>query len=188
MTIPPHSNRTRRYGKCVDKKSTNEDCIDIQPVHRRIFLVDCSTLICKEMGRIHIPIYNGKTNIGSPRLYNVLIVSNLGRRLFLVNSFLLSGNERVHFENNHIHLGIKDGPRIKIPISSLQSNVLIVSNKNMRTDKKTTNPNKKMKLSTNVLHDRFLRSDGALATIKPMIYGKTSTSLQEMTPFAHHVT
>ena len=35
----------------------------------------------------------------------------------------------------------------------------------MRDDKKSTKRNKKVKLSTNVLHNRFHRSDGALATI-----------------------
>ena len=36
----------------------------------------------------------------------------------------------------------------------------------MKDNKKTTKPNKKIKLSTNVLHDRFHRSDGSLAIIK----------------------
>ena len=96
----------------------------------------------------------------------MLIVPDLGRRLFSVNSFLASWNNGRHFVNNYIHLGIKDGPKIKIPISSLQSNALIVGNKNIRDDKKSTKSNKKIKLSTNVLRDRFHRSDGALATIK----------------------
>ena len=42
---------------------------------------------------------------------------------------------------------------------------MTVVNKNIRDDKEITNTNKK-KLSTNVLHDRFHRSDRALATIK----------------------
>ena len=77
------------------------------------------------MGKIDIPIYNWKINIGSLRLDNVLTVPDLDRRLFSVNFFLASGNKWVHFENNYIHLW-----------------------------------------STNVLHDRFHRSDGVLATIK----------------------
>ena len=44
-----------------------KDCRDIQPTHRMIFLADGSTAICKEMGKIDIPVYNGKTNIGSLR-------------------------------------------------------------------------------------------------------------------------
>ena len=36
----------------------------------------------------------------------------------------------------------------------------------IKTKGLTTNPTKEIKLSTNVLHDRFHRSDGALATIK----------------------
>ena len=118
-----------------------KDCRDIQPAHRRIFLADGSTVICKEMGKIDIPIYNGKTNIGSLRLDNVLIVPDLDRRLFSVNSFLASGNNWVHFENNYIHLGIKDGTKIKIPISALQSNALIVGNKNIRDDRKQNKTN-----------------------------------------------
>ena len=116
------------------------------------------------MGKIEIPIFHNKRNIGILKLDNVLIVPNLDRRLFSVNSFLASGNNWVHFENNYINLGIKDGPRIKIPISSLQSNALIVRN-NKRNHKNEPHY-KKVKLSTNVLHDRFHRSDGAMATIK----------------------
>ena len=118
-----------------------KDCRDIQPAHRRIFLADGSTVICKEMEKIDIPIHNGKTNIGSLRLDNVLIVPDLDRRLFSVNSFLASGNNWVHFENNYIHLGIKDGTKIKIPISALQSNALIVGNKNIRDDRKQNKTN-----------------------------------------------
>ena len=88
--------------------SFTKDCRDIQPAHRRISPADGSTVICKEMGKIDIPIYNEKTNIGSLRLDNVLIVPDLDRTLFSVNSFLASANNWVHFENNYIHLGIKD--------------------------------------------------------------------------------
>ena len=83
-----------------------------------------ATVICTEMGKIDIPIFHNKKNIGILRLDNVLIVPNLDRRLFSVNSFLSSENNWVHFENNYIHLGIKDGPKIKISIPSLQSNAL----------------------------------------------------------------
>ena len=145
MTTPPHSNRTRRYGNCVDKNSTNtfdvehkilaknhfpasdlekgwvidsgasahmipftKDYRDIQPAQRRIFLADGSSVICKEMGKKYITICNGKVNIGSLRLGNVLIVPDLDRRLFSINSFLESENNWVHFENNYIHLGSKE--------------------------------------------------------------------------------
>ena len=123
--------------------------------------------ICKEMGKVDIPIYKNKKNIGILRLDNVLIVPNLDRRLFSVNSFLASGNNWVHFENNFIHFGIKDGPKIEIPFTSLPSNALIINNKKERKSGEDNKTNiKKLKLSTNLLHDRFHRSDGAMATIK----------------------
>ena len=49
-----------------------------------------------------------------------LIVLSLEMRLISINSFLQNGNNWVHFENNSIHLGIKDGPKIRISITSLQ--------------------------------------------------------------------
>ena len=101
---------------------------------------------------------------------NVLILPSLDRRLFSVNSFLQNGNNWVHFEGSHIHLDIKDGPRIRIPISSLQSNALVLGDSNSKNKNKNKGINnkssKKIKLGTNVLHDRFCRSDGAFATIK----------------------
>ena len=78
------------------------------------------------MGVINISIQNGKIILGTLRLDNLLIVHSLDRRLFSVNSFLQNGSDWVHFENNSIHLGIKDSPKIRIPITSLQSNALIV--------------------------------------------------------------
>ena len=96
-----------------------KDCRNIQSAHRKIFLADGSIVLCKEMGTIDIPIQNGKHVIGTLRLDNVLIVPSLDRRLFSVNSFLQNGNNWEHFENNSIHLGIRDGPKIKIPITSL---------------------------------------------------------------------
>ena len=180
ITTPPHSNKTKRYGKSEAKKSTNafnvehellaknhfpasdlergwvidsgasahmtpfrRDCKEIQQAHRKIFLADGSTVICKEMGKIDIPIIHNKREIGILRLDNVLIVPNLDRRLFSVNSFLTSGNSWVHFENNYIHLGIKDGPKIKISLSSLQSNALIVRNKNKNNEKNNTTEHSK---------------------------------------------
>ena len=145
-----------------------KDCKNIQTAHRKIFLADGSVVTCKEMGIINIPIQNGKTILGTLRLDNVLIVPSLDRRLFSVNSFLQNGNNWVHFENNSIHLGIRDGPKIRIPISSLQSNALIVREIKHQNRSRTQELNniKKVKLNTNILHDRFHRSDGAMATIK----------------------
>ena len=74
----------------------------------------------------------------------------------------------MHFEGSYIHLGIQNSPRIRISISSLQSNVLDVGDSNSKNKNKGINNKsyKKIKLSTNVLHDVFHKSDGAFATIK----------------------
>ena len=86
-----------------------------------------------------------------------------------VYSFLQNGNDWVHFENNSIHLKIKDEPKIRISITLLQSNALIVG------DIKTHNRNrihdpayiiKKVNLNTNILHNMFHRYNGNMATIK----------------------
>ena len=66
-----------------------------------------------------------KRNLGT-LLKDVLIVPKLDRRLFSVNSFLNKENNLVNFEKNQIELSMYEGPRIKVPLSSLQSNVLIV--------------------------------------------------------------
>ena len=70
------------------------------------------------------------------------------------------GTIDIHITNN--------GPRIRISISSLQSNTLVVGdskskNKNIGQNNRY---NKKIRVSTNTLHDRFHRSDGAFATNK----------------------
>ena len=116
------------------------------------------------MGTINIPIKNNKIHIGNLRVEDVLIVPNLDRRLFSVNSFLSKGQNWVHFNKEYIELGIHEGPAIKIPITSLQSTAMVVNVSHKRTlPNSGTN---KRKLDTNILHDRFHRSDGALATIK----------------------
>ena len=78
------------------------------------------------MGNISIPISKNKKVIRSWILEDVLIVPNLDRRLFSVNAFLSRGHDWVHFSRHTIKLGIKDGPSINIPITSLQSNALVV--------------------------------------------------------------
>ena len=145
-----------------------KDCKNIQSTQRKIFFADGSIVICKEMGMIEIPIYQDKILLGTLILDDVLIVPSLDRRLFSVNSFLSKGNNWVHFEKHSITLGLKDGPKVNIPITSLQSNALIVG---MRSSKRHINNSqndvsKKTKLSTNVIHDRFHRSHGAMATIQ----------------------
>ena len=77
-----------------------------------------------------------------------------------MKAFLNKGNNWVHFDKNFIKLGINDGPTIKIPISSLQSNAMVVDI--AKTDKRHF----KAKINTNITHSRFHRSDGAIATIK----------------------
>ena len=145
-----------------------KDCKNIQPTQRKIFLADGSMVMCKEMGTIDIPISNDKNSAGTLILDDVLIVPSLDRRLFSVNSFLGKGNNWVHFEKDSIILGIRTGPKVNVPITSLQSNALIVGTRN---HKRTRNENrcetqKKKKISTNIIHDRFHRSHGAIATIQ----------------------
>ena len=74
------------------------DCYDIQNTNRRIYLADGSSVICKSSGSIIIPIIKNKMDLGTLKLEDVLIVPNLDRRLFSVNSFLNKGNNWVHFE------------------------------------------------------------------------------------------
>ena len=135
------------------------DCISITSTKRTIFLADGSSVQCRMMGIIEIPIHKKNKLIGTLKLDDVLIVPNLDRRLFSVNSFLSKGNNWVHFDKNYVQLGINDGPTIKIPITSLQSNAMVV--------KMTKNNQKpKNKINANIIHSRFHRSDGAIATIK----------------------
>ena len=82
------------------------------------------------MGNTDIPIKERKQIIGILQLEDVLIVPTLDRRLFSVNSFLSRGNNRVLFQDDYIELGIKGGQKIKIPITSLQSNAMIVNSQN----------------------------------------------------------
>ena len=155
-----------------------KDCTNIQPTYKLIYLADGSTVLCKFMGHINIPIKENGTEIGTLILEDVLIVPNLDRRLFSVNAFLSKGHNWVHFTQNYIKLGIKNGPSLNIPITSLQSNAFIVDHTkchpkdyaNQVQDKSPNNNNivqdKKTKINTNVLHDRLHRPDGVLATIQ----------------------
>ena len=149
-----------------------QDCNNIQPTYKQIFLADGSSVLCREMGQVNIPIKHGRRNFGTLVLEDVLIVPNLDRRLFSVNSFLARGNNWVHFENNHIKLGIQDGQKIKIPPSSLKTNAMIVNtrrnkyyNKSIPTP--TADKLKDMvRINMNKIHERFHRSEGAIATIQ----------------------
>ena len=140
------------------------DCKDIQQTYRKIFLADGSSVHCNQMGNIDIPIKKRKQIIGILRLEDVLIVPTLDRRLFSVNSFLSRGNNRVLFQDNYIELGIKGGPKIKIPITSLQSNAMIVNSQNQQCEEKQNH--NKTKINSDIIHNRFHRSYGTIATIK----------------------
>ena len=78
------------------------------------------------MGHIIIPITSNGTTLKTLILEDVLIVQNLDRRLFSVNAFLSKGHNWVDFTHDNIKLGIRSGPNINIPITSLQPNAFIV--------------------------------------------------------------
>ena len=157
------------------------DCTNIQPTYKMIYLADGSTVLCKQMGNISIPISKNKKVLGSLILEDVLIVPNLDRRLFSVNAFLSKGHNWVHFSRHTIKLGIKDGPSINIPISSLQSNALVVDHSGIQQSKdfatlpvslqQLTATKKKTNLDTGLLHARLHRPDGVLQPLEPMTCG-----------------
>ena len=62
------------------------DCKAIANTKRTIFLADGSSVQCKMMGIIEIPIRNRNRLIGTLKLDDVLIVPSLDRRLFSVDS------------------------------------------------------------------------------------------------------
>ena len=103
------------------------DCKSIITTRRTIFLADGSSVQCRFMGIIEIAVHKRNMLIGNLKLDDVLIVPNLDRRLFSICSFLSKGNNWVHFNKDYIQLGINDGPTIKIPITSLQSNAMVVN-------------------------------------------------------------
>ena len=137
-----------------------KDCKSISTTWRTIYLAAGSSVQCRFVGIIEIPIHKGNRIIGTLKLEDVLVVPNLDRRLFSVNAFLNKGNNWVHFDKSFIKLGINDGPTIKIPNSSLQSNAMVIDI--AKNDKKKF----KTKMNTNIIHSRFHRSDGAIVTIK----------------------
>ena len=112
--------------KITNMTPFKNDCTNIQSTYKMIYLADGSSFLCKHMRNISIPISKNKKVLGSLILEDVLIVPNLDRRLFSVNAFLSRGHNWMHFSRHTIKLGIKDGPRINIPISSLQSNALVL--------------------------------------------------------------
>ena len=87
------------------------------------------------MGNISIPISKNKKVLGSLILEDVLIVPNLDSKLFSVNAFLSRRHNWMYFSGHTIKLGIKDGPSTNIPISSLQSNALVVDHSGTQKSK-----------------------------------------------------
>ena len=92
-------------------------------------MADGSSVLCKEAGDVTIPIKRKGGPNYKLTLKDVLIVPFLDRRLFSVESFLSKGNNWVQFSRDSIHLGIKSGPNIRIPITSVQSTALVVIDK-----------------------------------------------------------
>ena len=120
-----------------------------------------------------LPISKNNKVIGSLILEDVLIVPNLDRRLFSVNAFLSKGHNWIHFSRHLIKLGIKDGPCIQIPITSLQSNALVVEHNHnqkpkefLSSSKQNEVTRKRMKIDTGLLHDRLHRPDGVFCNNK----------------------
>ena len=68
----------------------------------------------------------------------------------------------IYIYTNVIELGIKGGPKIKIPITSLQSNTMIVNSQN--EDHEEKHDHNKTKINSNIIHNRFHRSHGTIAT------------------------
>ena len=91
---------------------------------------DGSSVLCKYVGNVSIPIRKNKKKLGSSILEDTLIgVPNLDRHLFSVNAFLSKGHNWVYLPRHTIKkLEINDGPSINIPITSLQSNAIVVEN------------------------------------------------------------
>ena len=153
-----------------------KDCLNVQQTYKLIYLADGSTVLCKFMGNINIPIFENRTKLGTLILEDVLIVPNLDRRLFSVNAFLSKGHNWVHFTQDNIKLGIKNGPSINIPITSLQSNAFVVDHekcqpknyakRDSKTPSNVSPRDKRIKINTNILHERLHRPDGVLATIQ----------------------
>ena len=116
---------------------------------------------------IYIPIRQHKKTSGTLKLDEVLIVPNLDRRFFPVNTFLSKGNNWVHFTQHSIELGIKGGPKLTVPITFSQTNAMVVNvSKQTQPSPSPDTYNNKLKISTDTFHSRIHRSHGALATIK----------------------
>ena len=112
------------------------DCRNINHTYKQIFLADDPSILYNQMGVIDIPIKSQNREIEKLVLKDVLIVPNLDSRLFSVSSFLSKGNNWVNFKRDHIELGVRNGPTIKLPITSLQSNAFVVDHNTSKTKPK----------------------------------------------------
>ena len=80
----------------------------------------------------------------------------------------------MHFEGSYIHLGIKDGPRIRIPISSMQSNALVVGDSNPENKNRGINNKSYKKFNSAQMYFMIDSTDRMehFQQLKHMIYGK----------------
>ena len=154
------------------------DCINISSAKKEVYLADGTKIICRNVGEILIPVTSTNGLKYTLRLKDVLIIPELDRRLFSVSSFLNQGNSWVNFRKGYIELGVKSGPIINIPLTALQSsammvqsapkvkgNIELVSNFNKRKAHHESRANKK-KISSDVIHSRFHKPQGVIATIQ----------------------
>ena len=114
-------------------------------------MADGSLVVCREAGDISIPLKIKNGSNYNLMLKDVLIIPNLDRRLFSVNAFLRRGNNWVRFYQHHVELGIKSGPTIKIPNSSLQSYDMVVLDQGPSQDR----PIKRKKITADTIHNRI---------------------------------
>ena len=62
------------------------NCKNVQPANRQMFLADGSAVLCKEMGTIlDMPITNGQTKLGILKLDNVPIVPSLDKKFIFLS-------------------------------------------------------------------------------------------------------
>ena len=131
-------------------------------------MADGSSVVCREAGEISIPLKNHHDSFFSLLLKDVLIIPDLDRRLFSVNAFLRRGNNWVHFYQHHVELGIRSGPTIKIPNSSLQSSAM-----ERRKRRKLCRQSPTLTNTTNMNRIKFLQQE--LSYLQKQITKQQST-------------
>ena len=150
------------------------DCINVRPTRKEVYLADGTKIFCNTIGDIIIPILCTKGSKYVLRLKEVLIIPELDRRLFSVSSFLKQGNSWMSFQSTHIELGMKAGPVIHVPITSLQSIAMVANDEttvkvsNITASNKNEDESvsfKRKRISSDVIHSRFHKTEGVLATI-----------------------